>query len=340
MKLGRPIRILLAAALVAGSFAGAALGYEGVGAMGDSLTAGSSASKWPGILQTHRGVDFGGAGLPYNNAVGGATTASLLSQGQHTATAADVAAGDVDVPILWIGGNDLRALAPSIADGSLAGGALTLVLLGGVANIETAMDAVLAPGPDGVLVGAVPPVEVTPQAMGLFGPAELALIAAAVDEANALLLPEIQSRGQPFVDFVALMRDVLSGGGLVVGGVAIDPGNGGGDPHFFFQDGIHPSVTGHAIIANVYLAALNVAFGPARTLLTDLEILTIAGIAGEYTGETFSAAYDLTDYVVLPPPPGGGCAAAAGDAAAGNFTPLAYVLAGGLILFARRGRAA
>lgn len=327
------------AALAAGLWFGTAPVWAlgGVTALGDSLTDVDAAVTWPEVLAPLRAVDFGGPGYPYVVAQGGATSATLLSGGQHTAAAALVQSGDADVAAIWIGGNDFLDSAVLIATGLLAGPALTSYLQGIVNRIATAMDTILAENPARLIVVGLPPVEKSPQAQQLADEAGIARLAAAVEEGNALLRDAVGARGQAYVDGAALIRDVLSGGDLTLGGVAIDPANGGGDPHFFFRDGIHPSTTGQGVIAAVAVAALNVAAGESLAPLTDLEILTFAGIGDEYTGETFSTAYDLDAYVTFPPPPSGGCAVA--SASGGDAGVLAlYGMIGAVVLVAARRR--
>ena len=92
---------------------------HGVGVMGDSGSVSSPSYKWPAQLQTNRGINFGGSGLPYDHAVGGATSASLLSGGQQNQMKADVQAGKVTLGIQFIGNNDYgSSTALAIANGT------------------------------------------------------------------------------------------------------------------------------------------------------------------------------------------------------------------------------
>src|SRR5689334_12102307 len=79
---------------------------HGLGVMGDSGSVSSPSYKWPVQLQTNRGLNFGGAGLPYDHAVSGATSSSLLTGHQNTQMAADVTAGKVTLGMIFIGNND------------------------------------------------------------------------------------------------------------------------------------------------------------------------------------------------------------------------------------------
>ncbi len=56
--------------------------FGGFAAMGASESAGTTyTGSWVPYLANQRGLNFGGAGQPYNVAVGGATSATLLSAG-------------------------------------------------------------------------------------------------------------------------------------------------------------------------------------------------------------------------------------------------------------------
>ncbi|MCA9773024.1 MAG: hypothetical protein KC466_11495 [Myxococcales bacterium] len=336
MRAARLLRATLCVVAISWASATSASAITGVTALGDSLTDVHSAVTWPEIAAPLRGVNFGGPGFPYVVAQGGATSVTMLSGGQHTAAAALVQSGAADVAAIWIGGNDFLDSAVLIATGILTGPALTSYLRGIVNNIGTAMDTILAQNPARVIVVSLPPVELSPQAQQLADEAGIARLAAAVEEGNALLRDAIGARGQAYVDGAALIRDVLAGGALTLGGVTINPGNGGGDPHYFFRDGIHPSTTGQGVVAAVGLAALNVAAGEALAPLTDLEILTFAGIGGEYAGETFSTAFDLNSYVTFPPPPSSGCAVASASGGDARVLLLYGMIGAALIVTARR----
>jgi len=310
--------------------------FDGVGAMGDSLTAGARPDWWPGILQNHRGVNFGGPGLPYNVARVGEMTMTLLMSGQHTETAAFVRSGDIDLPILWIGGNDIWAIGMLVAQGWLNPTLLAGIIKMGVNWAVQAIDTVLAENPEGMIVGGVPDVSLCPLAIAMYTPEQRALIANAVDIANWLLLGEVTARGLTFINFAQAMRDGMASGG-VVGGVTIDPGVGGGDPHYFFRDGFHPSVTGMAILSNVFLTAFNEGHGGSYELFTDYEILQMAGIEEEYTHETFSVAYDLTEYILFQG--GASCAIAKSGKVDGRLiAPLVLALFGAVVVTVRRRR--
>jgi hypothetical protein len=291
----------LAILLLAACTAGSAATIDGFASMGASESAGTTyTGSWIPYLANQRGFDFGGAGEPYNVAVGGARTDTLLTQGQHTAVRNLVQAGDVELAFLFIGANDYFNVGASIADGSLAGPALTAWAQGVANNIATAMDTVLSANPTGMVVAGLPDILRTPAGRATFDtPAEIARGNIAVDLVNSLLKPTVLSRGQVYVDLATASRDADSAP-LVVGGVTIDTVNAGAAPTFFFQDGRHPAAVGNGLVANMFLSAVNIGYGTSYTPLSDLEILTTAGMAGQYTGETSQLPY--ARYVFLPVP--------------------------------------
>ena len=296
--------LVFAAALLAAfsQTAGAAV-IGGYPAMGASESEGTAyTGSWVPYLANQRGFNFGGAGNPYNVAIGGAKTNTLLTQGQHTAVQTLVQNGDVDLAYLFIGGNDFFAVGTSIADGSLSGPALTTWAQGVVSNINTAVDTVLSAGPLGMVVASMPDVLLTPGGRSIFDtPVEIDRGTAAVDLVNSLLKAEMLSRGVVYVDLTSAMRDINLAP-LVVGGVPIDVVNASSDPTHFFQDLRHPAAVGNGLVANLFLEAVNVGFGTTYPILTDLEILTTAGLAGSYTGQTSNLPYENYVITAVPEP--------------------------------------
>jgi|GEM_PF-1158603 len=291
----------LALAFFAGATAAQAAVIDGYASMGASESAGTTyTGSWIPYLANQRGFNFGVAGQPYNVAVGGARTNTLLTQGQHTQVQTLVQNGEVDVAYLFIGANDFFAVGANIASGALTGPALETWAQGVVNNIGTAMDTVLLAGPQGMIVTGMPDILLTPGGRAVFDtPAEIARGTAAVDLVNSLLKPAVLGRGQAYID-LALANREANLVPLVVGGVPIDTVNASSDPTHFFQDGRHPAAVGNGIIANLFLTATNMAFGTNHVPFTDLEILTTAGLAGQYMGETSALPYER--YVVLPVP--------------------------------------
>src|SRR3954470_13937987 len=97
----------------------------GIGVLGDSYSDEyqfypphrSTARNWVEILAATRGLNFGrfstrsrgeprNQGYEYNWARSDATTDDLIATGQHTGLAAQVARGEVNLVVVFIGGND------------------------------------------------------------------------------------------------------------------------------------------------------------------------------------------------------------------------------------------
>lgn len=86
--------------------------------------------------------------------------------------------------------------------------------------------------------------------------AEVVTIRAAIAEYNAFIAQQAAAHGAAFVDIHALL-DSAKARGIVVGGQRLTTAFLGG---FFSLDGIHPTNTGYAIIADEFIGALNRSF--------------------------------------------------------------------------------
>lgn len=303
MKLSSSGWLLAVLFLVILGSAARAVTIDGYASMGASESQGTAyTGSWVPWVANQRGFNFGGPGNPYNVAVGGARTSTLLTQGQHTQVRDLVQSGDVDVAFLLIGGNDFFNVGTSIADGSLSGPALNAWAQSVVTNINTAVDTVMSAGPTGMIVASMPDILLTPSGRSVFDtPIEIQRGTLAVDLVNSLLLDAMMSRNVVYIDLATAMRDInLSP--LTVGGVPIDTVNASPDPDHFFQDGRHPAAVGNGVTANLFMTAVNVGFGTSYTPLSDLEILTIAGLAGGYTGETSQLPYSSYVITAVPEP--------------------------------------
>ena len=82
---------------------------------------------------------------------------------------------------------------------------------------------------------------------------EVATIRAATDEFNAFIAAEAAAKGAALVDIHALLERAHAHG-IVVGGQRLTTAFLGG---LFSLDGIHPTNTGYAIMANQFIEALN-----------------------------------------------------------------------------------
>jgi lysophospholipase L1-like esterase len=295
---------LLAVSLFSTSAAGAVI--DGLGAMGDSGTAGGTVNKsWVPVLVNQRGINFGPGANSYNVAQGGATSNSLLASGQHTTMAGLVSSGNVTLPTLLIGTNDFgTATGLQLANGTLSAAQVQSFINTRVTNITTAADTVLAAGPQGFILFGLPDVTLMPQANPL-NASQATRVRDAVTAVNSQLLSYATTRNITYVQTDLAMQSLLSAGPVTIGGVPIDV-DGSGTGAFFFRDGIHPGAIGNGLIANIFIEALNTGYGQSITPLNDFEILALAGLEGSYSGETFSNQADFSPFIVaaIVPEPG------------------------------------
>lgn len=87
--------------------------------------------------------------------------------------------------------------------------------------------------------------------------AEAALVRATVDAFNGVIAAQAQAVGATVVDVRALF-DRAATEGIPVGARMLTTAQGGG---VFSADGVHPTATGQAILANVFIEALNERYG-------------------------------------------------------------------------------
>lgn len=271
----------------------------GMAAMGASETQGQDyMGSWVPYLVNLRGINFGGTNNPYNVAIGGATSATLLSpQQQHIKVRNFVEQGKVNIASLSIGGNDYGGNALNLLLGNVNPVTLANTV---IANIDTAVDTVLAANPDGMIVWSVPDMSRTATGQQYVVTPQIQAAADAImDLVNIPLEQEVLSRGLIYIDMAQAMADMESVP-LIIGGVVIDTKIASTDPTHLWQNGIHPGSVGNGLFANMAIAALNKGFGTHYALLSDLEILTAAGLASQYTGQTSNL--DYAKYVVVPVP--------------------------------------
>lgn len=283
-------------------FLAGAVFAQGFGAMGASETFGNTLTgSWVPHLVANRGLNFG-PGNAWNVAVDGATSATLLTQNQHILTRNNVQAGNVNYAFLTIGGNDFLAQGANIASGALSGPALTAFINNYVANVTTATDTVLSASPSGFVLVSAPDISLLPAGIASFtDPIQRQRVHDATDQANAGLRALAISRSIVFVDFAGAQRYLAAQPSVVIGGVTFNMTMPGGADHFF-QDAIHPGAAGNGVIASLFATGLDVGYSLNIAPLTDLEILQNAGLAGQYTGETFTPNINYRQFVTFAVP--------------------------------------
>lgn len=283
---------------------------KGFGIMGDSTSdeyqaddhrGGEYASttfNWMEQLVRKRGLNFGPwgtwdeprrNGYEYNWARSGATAESLISSGQHTGLAKQVAEGKVSYVFLWIGTNDFHfanGTYKEIYDGSMSDEALKKKVAGIVANITLAVDTVLAAGPvDMVMVnigdiGQVPLIRtVYPDAAGR------QRVTDAIKSINQQLATMAAQRHVKVVNADDFTLDLFNKidliGDLPVGGESINVLSMGNEPHNWrLEDSAgHPGTVISGLMANfLFVEPFNSAYNTKIPPLTETEILDSAGI--------------------------------------------------------------
>jgi hypothetical protein len=284
---------------------------HGIAVMGDSNSdeyqandnrGGSYSSvtlNWVEQLAAHRELNFGSwgsrssprrDGYAYNWALSGATASSMISGGQHTGVAQQVAAGEVSLVAIYIGVNDFaRDRYTEIYNGSVSGQALQDKIQGIIQNITTAVDTVQAAGPVNVVVTDIYDYSLPDPNLVSDYPDAAArqVVTDAIRSVNAGIASMAQQRGAAVVDLTQLSMEVFANVDanwmLNVGGELIDMLNPGNEPHHaqLNDSSKHPGTVINGIFyANkVFINTVNTAFGTSITPFTDNEILQTAGIA-------------------------------------------------------------
>ncbi len=164
------------------------------------------------------------------------------------------------------------------------------------------MNAVTAAGAS-VVLGSFSNITDTPAAAEAYAnPVYRANLEVALSAADDQLRDFAVSQGIPFIDFFALEKMVYDSGSFVIGGVPISLTTVGPDPHNFFQDGLNAGLAIRGEVTNLWLQAINQGYGTDIPLLSDLEILTLAGLQNEYQAETFGNVTNFSAFVTVPEP--------------------------------------
>jgi lysophospholipase L1-like esterase len=104
---------------------------------------------------------------------------------------------------------------------------------------------------------------------GVLTAAEAATVQANVAAYNKVIAAQAAAAGATLVDINALISN-LAANGQTIGGYKGTTGFLGG---FFSLDGIHPSNTGYAIVANTFIDAMNAGF---KSTIADVDLATVA----------------------------------------------------------------
>lgn len=271
----------------------------GVGALGDSYADEyqfyppdrSTARNFVEILAALRGVDFGpfttasrgeprNQGFAFDWARSGASSSDMISAGQATGLAAQVAAGKVNDALMFVGGDDLRNAVES-ADPAAALQQTVPTLL---SNVLLAANTILAAGPNArVVIANLPDVRVLPVVQlalseGLLTQQQVDQIGQVIASYNQALAAQTASNSRIAIfDANAFSQSLFAQPTLTVGGVTIDRTTPADDfHHLFLADGIHIGTVGQGLLANGFINSLDTNFGAGITPLTGQEIVSYA----------------------------------------------------------------
>jgi phospholipase/lecithinase/hemolysin len=300
-----------------------------LGVMGDSLSdeygheSYSYADNWVEQLVIYRGIDVGPTGswgeprrngfYEYNWARAGATSGALLSAGQHTGLAAQVAPNSIEYGVLLIGANDQFFDGTNayfnIYSGSWSSAQIDTWVNGIVSNINTALSTVAPTGIKLVLFN-VPDYGVTPAVQAAFPNASGRQ--AVTDVLTTRLNPQVEALADlydvVYIDSMGFISAVYGShtspnSTFSIGNVLVylnqSDTSGNTNPQAAaVHDGIHPHTTLQGVIANLIVEGFKIGYGLNLARFSEAEILSHAGLA--YGGSDTVAAQigPYSNYVV------------------------------------------
>lgn len=308
---------LLLALVALSSVSASARQIAALGACGDSLSDeyieesyGSYARNWTMMFRNLRQVNLGPTaaeasqpgnswgeprrtGYAFDWARYGATTANLLSQGQHTGLAAQAAPsqGGVSHAVLFIGANNFAPTNSayfSIYLNLWSAATISAYVNQTVTEITTAATALKSAGMQVVMVNLVD-FGATPVVRSLYGnAANRERVTNVIATINARLRDAARQQQATYVDFFAMGRAVFGTNAapfqtLLVGNTPINLLQQDTAAHAnpfagFVDDGAHPHTAIQGVVANTILTALRLDPRVTIPLLSEQEIMAYAGL--------------------------------------------------------------
>lgn len=308
-------------------------GITRLGVLGDSLSDeyfeasyGAYARNWTVLLDQEWGLDLGPtasqAGRPgntwgspryggyeYNWARAGATSSTLLSEGQHTGLAGQVATKGISHAVMLIGANDFAPGSTAynqIYNNNWSASQIESYVSSRVTNVATALDTVLPTGVKLVL-GNFPDYAVAPAVKSAYPNAVWRdRVTSVVAEVNTRLRQVAIDRGLALVDIFDVSKAIFGTNTnphstLKLGNVDLlleSTNQFGATPTAaFVHDGIHIMTTLQGLLANLFLDALDLAYGAGVPLKSEAEILAMAGIGYGGSDTLVAQIGPLSDYI-------------------------------------------
>jgi lysophospholipase L1-like esterase len=252
-----------------------AVSFDRVVTLGDSLLDDENGGRSP-VFAEHLAQRLS---APLTKlAMSGATSDSLIAEGQHTAAAAEFGPGDV--AFLWIGGNDFIDNGTSIILGNF--GFLNSL----EANVDLILSTLDASGMD-IVVLNLPDFAKVPGVIKGVPPLFLPQFTAAALEWRDRLDLLAASYGAAVVDIFVLFDDLKANPAMFAleGNIPVTaPTFGGIDscPFCLFFDEIHPSSMAQGFIANEVMGVMNGFYDPGGLMplitLSELELFGLIPI--------------------------------------------------------------
>ncbi|MGA2069600.1 MAG: SGNH/GDSL hydrolase family protein [Thermoguttaceae bacterium] len=284
----------------------------GVAVIGDSLSADysyeipanellpTSAKSWVQLLAQNRATNvnfgsLGAAGYAYDLAQYGATSSTMFSEGQVSGVIQQIKSGQVQYVILAIGQNDFSILGSAykaIYSGSMSVAQICAYETTVLNNIETAM----ADFKGKLVVGDIIDPGETPLARLLYpDAAHRELVASVITQLNTKIAAAASSMGAPFVDLDLFTQSILGSDSnpiamQKIGGEVFVNAAGFGPYSDFIFDRVHPSTVPQALIANLFVDALDNGYDLQIAPFRQQEIVGLVGLP--YLGESPAINYD------------------------------------------------
>jgi len=283
----------------------------GIGVMGDSNSDEYHANDnrggeyadttftWVEILAQARDLNFGAwgswdeprrDGFEYNWARSNATTGSMITSGQHTGIAQQVASGKVSHVFIWIGANDFNIVSgqyQQIYDNSLSDAALQTKVDKIITDMTTAMDTVYQAGDVKIVIATFSDPGISPLTKIDFTDAnKRQRVTNAIQDVNEGIKIAAAERGISVVDVDEYGLQVLAkmdeDGYFEFGGEMINVLEQGNEPHHLQlgDSAGHPGTIASGMFANeLFIKPINSTYGTQIISLSEIEILEIAGIS-------------------------------------------------------------
>ena len=298
----RIIRLTALAIVVLTPLSPARAGWRGgIGVLGDSYSDEyqfypphrSTARNWVEILAATRGLNFGrfstqsrgeprNQGYEYNWARSDATTDDLIVTGQHTGLAAQVARGEVNLVVVFIGGNDfinaMKTPDPAAAFQQVGPRA--------EANFELAVATILKAHPDvKVVIITVPDIRDLPEFRvplhaGRLPRAYADAATATIRRYNARIRA-LAAREPRFAvldfDLVTRISELIYPESVLVAGHPIVRSGPSDDPHHLFLGDVrHLGTAGQGLLAALLDVTIDAKFAAGVPPLSEREVFEFA----------------------------------------------------------------